>query len=396
MHIDPNGLPIHADATMRIRPRIFLEGNFYVELHPGNPGAPTLTSGSTLSAANTSGPVQLDRVLSSLNSDSRVNLQTLLRGLGAALNGPPTAAQDASQDPTLRGLTGGQGLNESLKYSADAFRASTIVNEALLGTQRHDLSGVIRGNEQFFKGLGASPPDLAGLITTFNATMATLASRQAELSQTIAVLPPLLRNTNSSDTALDASFAPTKAFAKAFLPGIEQLDPTIGYALPWLAQATALSSPTELRGLLRSLTPAVQETSSTFSSTKTFVASADQLARCFTNTLIPTGNEVIKDPPVTTGQRVYQELFQSAVGIGGAAQNFDGNGRYIRASAGGGAIRAATPSLPQNGPLYGNFVAPPIGTRPAFAGTPPPLRRDVPCYLNPVPNLSSARTGAGP
>src|SRR3954468_6200056 len=27
------GLPIHTDATMKIRPRIFLEGNFYVELY---------------------------------------------------------------------------------------------------------------------------------------------------------------------------------------------------------------------------------------------------------------------------------------------------------------------------------------------------------------------------
>ena len=37
MAIQPNGLPIHADATVDIRPRLFLEGNFYVDLHPGTP-----------------------------------------------------------------------------------------------------------------------------------------------------------------------------------------------------------------------------------------------------------------------------------------------------------------------------------------------------------------------
>src|SRR5437588_6109001 len=32
MHIDQSGLPLHADATISIRPRIFLEGNFYADL----------------------------------------------------------------------------------------------------------------------------------------------------------------------------------------------------------------------------------------------------------------------------------------------------------------------------------------------------------------------------
>jgi hypothetical protein len=99
---------------------------------------------------------------------------------------------------------------------------------------------------------------------------------------------------------------------------------------------------------------------------------------------------------VGTGLRVYQELFQAAVGIAGSAQNFDGNGRYVRASAGGGDIRAETPSVPGAGPLYGNFVLPPLGTRPAFAGSPPPFRGDVACFKNAVPSLNSAKTGTAP
>ncbi len=37
MEINSNGLPIHADATVGILTRIFLEGNFYVDLRPGTP-----------------------------------------------------------------------------------------------------------------------------------------------------------------------------------------------------------------------------------------------------------------------------------------------------------------------------------------------------------------------
>jgi phospholipid/cholesterol/gamma-HCH transport system substrate-binding protein len=396
MNINKDGLPIHANANARIRARIFLEGNFYVDLSPGTPSAPVLSPGTTLPAANNAGPVQLDRVLASLNADARTNLQTLLQGIGASLNGAPTAAQDATQDPIVRGLTGGQALNKSLQYSAGAFRASTIVNQALLGQQPHDLTKVVQGNERVLKGFAASGPALASLVHTFNATMGTLASRQQDLARTIALLPPTLRRINSADTALDASFGPTQQFARQLLPGVRQLGPTIDAAIPWIGQAGKLVSNHELGGLLKNLTPAVQNTGRTIPATRSLLSSADELARCLDHNLIPTGNEFIQDPPDTTGLRVYQELFQSAVGIAGAAGNFDGNGRYVRSSAGGGATQVQTPSIPNLGPLYGNAVLTPLGTRPAYAATAPPLRRDIPCYKNPAPNLNAAKTGAGP
>jgi phospholipid/cholesterol/gamma-HCH transport system substrate-binding protein len=396
MDINGNGLPIHADATAGILTRIFLEGNFYVDLHPGSPGAPVLKSGDTLPAANTSGPVQLDRVLNALNSDARGNLQTLVQGLGASLNGQPTAAQDASQDPSVRGLTAGQALNKSLKYSAGAFKASAIVNQALLGAQPHDLSRYVQGNEAVFRALASRQGQLASLVTTFDSTLSALAARQNDLSATIAALPPLLRTTNRALTALDASFGPTKAFAKALLPGIEQVDPTIGQALPWLAQATALLGQSELGGLVADLTPAVQATASTIHSSTALVSQSNTLARCVTHNLVPTGNTVIQDPPLTSGVPVYQELLASAVGIAGAGQNFDGNGRYLRSTPAGGSTAVQTSVLGSQGPLFGNAVIPPLGTRPAWPGQAPPVKSGKPCYQDAAPNLNRASTGTGP
>jgi phospholipid/cholesterol/gamma-HCH transport system substrate-binding protein len=396
MHINPNGLPIHADATAGIMARIFLEGNFYVDLHPGSPAAAVLGSGATLSAASTSGPVQLDRVLAALDSNSRANLQTLVQGLGASLNGAPTAAQDASQDPSVRGLTGGQALNESLKYSAGAFKASAIVNQALLGTRPHDLSGAVLGNEQVFRALASRQGQLASLVTTFDQTMAALAARQQDLSATIAALPPLLRTSNRALTSLDASFGPTRAFARTILPGVEQLDPTIGQALPWLAQATALSAPSELGGLVADLTPAVQKTASTIKSTTALVSASGALARCVSHNLVPTGNTVIQDPPVSSGVPVYQELLQTAVGLAGAGQNFDGNGRYLRSTPAGGSIPVQTSNLGTAGPLFGNAVLAPLGTRPAWPGKAPPVQSGRACFQNAAPDLNRVSTGVGP
>ena len=108
----------------------------------------------------------------------------------------------------------------------------------------------MQGNEQVFRALASRQTELASLVTTFDRTLAAFAARQNDLSASIAALPPLLRTTNNALTALDASFGPTKTFAKEILPGIEQVDPTIGQALPWLAQATALLGPSELGGLV--------------------------------------------------------------------------------------------------------------------------------------------------
>lgn len=396
MEIQQNGLPIHADATVRIRPRIFLEGNFYLDMQPGTPGAPTLSSGDTLPAANTSGPVQLDRVLSALDSSTRADLQTLLIGLGAALDGPSTAAQDAVQDPSVRGLTAGQALNLSLKYSADAFKASAIVNQALLGQRPRDLSNSVIGNSRIFRALASQATALQSLIVTFNATMATLASRQQDLSATIALLPPLLRDSNSAFSALDTSFAPTTAFAQAILPGVNETAATISAALPWMAQAHSLVLPAELGGLLANLTPAVQDTATTIPQTTNLVGGLDLLNRCFLHNVIPTGNAVIQDPPLTSGLPVYQELFQSAVGLAGAGQGFDGNGRYLRFQTAGGSVLVNSSPLPNQGVMYGNALLTPLGTRPAWPGGKPPYNGAAPCYTNTPPNLDAARTGAGP
>ena len=118
MEIEPSGLPIHSDATLKIRPRIFLEGNWFVDLQPGSPSAKTVSSGYTIPITQTSDPVQLDQVLDALNTDTRANLQDFLIGYGDGLTRKPTAAEDAEQDPDVRGLNAAQALNKTYHRGA--------------------------------------------------------------------------------------------------------------------------------------------------------------------------------------------------------------------------------------------------------------------------------------
>src|SRR5436190_13481678 len=79
MAINDNGLPIHKDATFWIRPRIFLEGNFFIDVYPGTPSAPVAPDGYTFPIQQGREPVQFDQVLTTLQHDTRSNLQILLQ-----------------------------------------------------------------------------------------------------------------------------------------------------------------------------------------------------------------------------------------------------------------------------------------------------------------------------
>ena len=63
MEIDDDGLPWKDDATFTLKPRLFLEGNLFVDVRPGSPGAPVVDAGYTFPPAQTSNTVQLDEVL---------------------------------------------------------------------------------------------------------------------------------------------------------------------------------------------------------------------------------------------------------------------------------------------------------------------------------------------
>ena len=89
--VDDEGQPIHEDAEVEIRPRLFLEGNFFLDLRPGSPSAAELPDDGEIPAAQTATAVQLDEVLTSLQSRlARATCSSSLKGYGTALTYEPT------------------------------------------------------------------------------------------------------------------------------------------------------------------------------------------------------------------------------------------------------------------------------------------------------------------
>jgi phospholipid/cholesterol/gamma-HCH transport system substrate-binding protein len=397
MSIKDDGLPIHEDATAKIRPRIFLEGNFFVDLQPGTPGARELDDGGTIKVTQTSTPVQLDQVLSALQSDSRQDLQDVVDGLGTALTSEPSAADDRDADPSARGETAAKSFNDAYDDIGPAERAQSQVNEAFLGLEpEQDLGRLIEGAGRTAAGLVRNETQLQELVSNFNTTMAALASEESNLRTSIRELAPTLENANSALASLNDAFPPTRAFAREILPGVRETPATIDASFPWIEQMRGLLRQSELRGLAQDLSPATRDIARLTDRSIELLPQTDLASKCAARVILPTGDVVIRDE-FTTGRENYKDFFYAMVGLAGEGENYDGNGIYVRFQTGGGAQQV---SLGQGSagtpPQFGNLPSPPLGNRPAYPGRIPPYRSDQPCYRQQLPDLNGPAARKAP
>lgn len=397
MKLKDDALPLHDDATFKVRPRIFFEGNNFIDVHPGSPSAPVADDNHEFPVTQTAAPVQIDQVLGTFQTDTRKGLQRLLSGYGDALNGKPLPGEDEASgaDPATVGKTAGQSLNASLNDAPEALRGTAIVNQALLGTEMHDLSKLVGSSQKVFAALSSNESQLQDLLVNWNVTFGALAAEQDNLRETIALLPQVLEAANPALDNLNAAFPSTRAWALEMVPGTEELPATIAAGTPWVKQVRALLRPSELQGLVNELSPAVDDLAEFSNGTLKLIPKLDGFNRCQLEVVLPMGDQTIEDGNLTTGFQNYKEFWQSLVGLAGENSNFDGNGNYNRFMVGGGNVKVQTGPVGAGGPLFANAEEPPIGTRPA-RGPKPPYKPSVACHTQPVPDLNSARIGGGP
>ena len=376
--LEESALPIHEDATLSVRPRIFLEGNFFVDLKPGSPGSPTVDEGHTIPIAQTTAPVQLDQILSTLQSDTRGNLKLLLKGLGEGF-------ADG----------GARALNRAWAPSDAAFTNGAIVAEAFRGEHEDDLPRFVEAGGQSAAAL-ARGRRLGDLVEGLNRSARALASRRAELSATLPALDRMLEEAGPALDAFNAAFPPTRALVADARPGVRAAPATLELALPVLAQARRLVAPAELPALLGQLDPAVRSLARLEPDLTELLGDVTPITECVRRNALPTLTTTIDDPPNTSGEPVYRELLYGSVGLASASQNFDGNGPAVRYHSGFGDTTVTTGRVPSIGEsLVGLTAEPILGSRPRWTGVRPPFRPDVPCISQQPPDLR-AETGPAP
>jgi virulence factor Mce-like protein len=367
MRIDDEEVIVRRDAQIKIRPRIFLEGNWFVDLSPGSPSAPALAEGKTIPVQQTAAPVQFGEVLEALQSDTREDLRVVLDEYGSALSGG-----------------GAQAFNRTIGHWKGAWRDSAIVNQAMLGELEHDLSGYIKGADRFARGLDRDPEQLKALITDLGTTATAFASEERNLSAAIGELPRTLAQGRAALGELNDAFPPLRRFVADLRPAVRTSGPALDAALPLVRQLRGLVSAAELKGLVRDLGPTVSNVTKLNEEGVALQKELRLLSSCALNVLTPWRSDTIVDDRFPASGPVFQEQVKWLPGIAAESRNFDANGQYVRSLANG-----ATYAYPAPGGRYFITGQPLQGVNPPKVTVQPPFRGDVACETQQPPDLRS-------
>ena len=373
MHIKEEGLPIKRDAQLKIRHRLFLEGNYFVDLQPGRPDSPTLVDGATVPANQTASPVQFGQFLTTLQSETREDLRTFLKEYSLSLK-----------------REGAAGFNQAIKHWEDAYRNTSQVNDATLGQKRHDLGRVLDGQAKVFGALSKDEEVLEELVTDLNRTFAAFASQEDNLKAAIPRLRDVFREGRPALASLNDALPQIRGFARDALPGARSSSPTLDAQLPFMKQARRLVSERELGGLSRQLRRAVPDLARLNSRSPRTFAQSRALATCQNKVLRPFAETPIPDPdfPYHSGQTFSRESPRAFVGLSGESRTADANSPYFRTQVGAGATTLL--STGETGePLRSQLDFPLEGVRPARPKDPPKFRPDIPCETQEPPNMNA-------
>ncbi|HEX6115696.1 MAG TPA: MlaD family protein [Solirubrobacterales bacterium] len=221
--IDRDFLPVYRDATILMRPQTPLKDMFF-ELDPGSREAGEFDEGATIPVSNTLPDINLDQILSVLDTDSRAYLRLLVVGLGEGLE---------RRDSDLGRALGSLGpINRDLRRVSGAVAA----RDESLARLVHNLN-VLTG------AVGRRDEDLAELVETSNAALGAIATEAPDLQRATAGLPETLATARRT-------LGDTEPFAR-------ELGPTLDELRPFARRLEPVAGST--RDLARSATPVVRD-----------------------------------------------------------------------------------------------------------------------------------------
>ena len=360
MELKNDALPIHRDARLQIRSRIFLEGNFFVDIKPGSPSSGDLDDGSTVPITQTAAAVTLPDILDTLDSDVRGDLQTFLHEYGTV---------------ALRG-GGAKAFNRAIPSFEPAYRYGALTNDALLGVDPdRDVQRLLKGQQRTFAALGANPEALKELVTDLNTTAGAIARNDQALEASVPALRDTLRVGYPALGELNAALPTLRTFSREALPGVRSSVPALAAATPWFQQARGLVQESELKGLAADLRQAVPNLVRLNTRLVPFLKQLRALSSCTNHVLVPfMESDIPSLEEGNSGHSVREQINRSFVGLAGESRVNDANTPVFH-------IQGVNPLKLATGKI--EPAAPPD------ANMPPPHRPDVACETQDPPNLNA-------
>jgi ABC-type transporter Mla subunit MlaD len=257
IEIEPEYAPIPRDTRAILRLKTLL-GETYVELTPGNRSAGMLDDGALLHRSQVEPTVELDEITRALDSDTRQALQQFLKGLARGMD---------ERGPELNAALG--NLQPVASQTNDMF--------AVLDSQRAAVRRLTADTGRVFDALGQRQGELRGLITSGDRVLASTARRNADLAETVRILPTTMRELRPTLVDLEGLVGDATPVVRDLRPAARALGPT-------LTDAVALAP--ELKGLFRDVDRVIDVSTTALPAATEFVDAARPVFQILTPTLV--------------------------------------------------------------------------------------------------------------
>jgi phospholipid/cholesterol/gamma-HCH transport system substrate-binding protein len=199
-------LPDGTHATIR---SASLSGiaNRYVDLAlPAQRDGKTISSGGTISPANTTSEVDLDQLFNTLDRPTVDSIKRVIRGFARAYEGVGPQAN--------RGF---YYLNPFLSTSRRVF--------AELNSDQANLDSLVVDAAGLTSTLAQKSPEISELVVNLEGTLGTIGEEQASLASAVAQLPDFMRQFNTTAVNLRAALDDVQPLINATRPVAPKLQP---------------------------------------------------------------------------------------------------------------------------------------------------------------------------
>jgi phospholipid/cholesterol/gamma-HCH transport system substrate-binding protein len=347
---------LHEGSTAVIR-ATSLSGvaNHYISVSPGPNSNPELDDGAVLGLGSTTTAVDLDQFLNTFPNPVRRALGEFIRGNAEQFSGR------------------GEEANATFKYFGPALnRTGAFVRE--LNADQNLLERFVVSSAKLSTTVAQRGNELSSAISNASTAFGAIASQNEALDQTLRLLPPFMRQSNTTFVNLRAA--------------LDDLDPLVETAKP--ATKNLASFLSELRPVLSKTVPVFRDFRLTVSRKGFANDSAEALgflpgvqeraAKAF-----PNAEQSIEDflPTLSLARAYAPDIFNGFGKLGQISAAYDGNGHYARAqvvlnlfrrNAGSGELEPIAPSEQYDS--FGSSAGarrpcPGGGTQPAADGSSP-------------------------
>jgi phospholipid/cholesterol/gamma-HCH transport system substrate-binding protein len=330
--VDSSSPPVHKDATVVIRDRLFLEGSYYLDLDPGTPSAPIARSGFTIEPQNTDSPVQAYKLLSLFTAPVRSDLKNTINTLNQGFSQPPGQAFSAS---------GAAALARALPPLVPVLGDLAQVSRALGGTEAGDVQRLLGSAARLTTTLNNSGARLTGLVDELDSVASALVSHDGALSQSVARLDDVVRAAPSSLSALDGSLPALGQLARALTPALRASPPILDRLNSTARQLVGVISPSARGPLLVALRTTLESFPHALTLLGRAFPATSSVGECLVTHVLPILRQEVPDGALSSGNPVWKDFVHFLPGVAGATGDFDGNGYYTRVLAGFGASSLA-------------------------------------------------------